>query len=108
MNTGAQSTIISWKFLHRVSKHLQERGLPRPKLELPHAKLYGKDRKSDGTEIIVTTRVRLTLEADGRTVCVPVFVQPHSEQECLLGTSATRALGLTFLDSKNEPLLEQS
>lgn len=54
----------------------------------------------------MTARVQLTLEADGHTACVPVFVQPHSKQECLLDTSATQALGLTFLDSNNEPLLK--
>ena len=36
---------------------------------------------------------------------VSVFVQPFSEQDCLLGMNAAPSLGLQFLDWRNRPLL---
>ena len=45
-----------------------------------------------------------TLETDNRCVTVPVFVQPNSEQLCLLGTNAAIILDLKFLKPDGKPL----
>ena len=50
-------------------------------------------------------QVTLNLSA---SVSVPVFVQPDSEQPCLLGTNAALSLGLKFLQADGRPLLVQS
>ncbi len=45
--------------------------------------------------------VTLTVEADGVSVPVVLFVQPDSSQPCLLGMNAAR---LQFLKAKGQPL----
>ena len=45
-----------------------------------------------------------THQANGETVVVPVFVQPDSAQECLMGTNASIPLGFKFTDGKGKPL----
>ena len=54
--------------------------------------------------MLITAEVALTLEADGRSAKVPVFVQPDSEQPCLLGTNAIPELGIQLLRSNGEAL----
>lgn len=34
---------------------------------------------------MITAQVQVTIEADGESACIPVFVQPDSKQLCLLG-----------------------
>ena len=41
---------------------------------------------------------------NGETITVPVFVQPDSKQECLLGTNASIPLGFKFTNGKGKLL----
>ena len=41
---------------------------------------------------------------DGRSTTVPVFVQPDSEQECLLGSNVLPSLGITVVRANGESL----
>ena len=73
--TGSQSTITSRAVLHEVGKHLD-----------------------------ITADVSLKMEADRKAVTAPVFVQPDSEQPCLLGMNIARTLGLKFINANGLPL----
>ena len=46
----------------------------------------------------------MTFSADGKTAQVPVFIQPSSEQDCLLGSNVLNILGVTVCDATGEPL----
>ena len=70
----------------------------------PTARLCGKDGQGGGCELLLTAQVDILLQADGKSSVVPVFVQPESAQECLLGMNAAPLFGLTFLDSTGKPL----
>ena len=98
VDTGAQSSIISRLVLHKVGIHMKK---PVPKLE---PKLFGKDRRVGSHELNITAQVTLTVEADGVSIPVVLFVQPDSSQACLLGMNAAPAVGLRFLDAKGQPL----
>ena len=50
----------------------------------------------------------MKIEDDGKAVKAPVFVQPDSEQPCLLVMNIAPALGLNFLDVNGIPLKEYS
>ena len=104
VDTGSQSTIVSRFFLHRIVEQYKREEKVMPELVLPTARLYGKDGRDGGHELYITAQVDLPLQADGVSVTVPVFVQPNSAQECLLGMNAAPLLGLKFLDSKGRPL----
>ena len=41
---------------------------------------------------------------DGRSIVTPVFVQPDSEQECLLGSNVLSTIGITVTRANGEPL----
>ena len=75
-----------------------------PQLAIPSLALYGKSDK----QLEITVQLTVNMVADGRTVTVPVFVQPHSEQKCLLGMNACPALGVSFTDGKRVPLRKHS
>ena len=83
IDTGSQSTIISRAFLHKVFAHMRKSGETPPRLEEPCTKFKGKS----GNPILITAQVPLTLSVEGKVTSVPVFVQPDSEQECLLGSN---------------------
>ena len=100
VDTGSQSTIISRPLLHKVFCHLKKAGKELPKLEYPCTKFKGKG----GHPINVTAQVQFTLAVDGRSTTVPVFVQPDSEQECLLGSNVLPSLGITVTRASGEPL----
>ena len=68
-------------------------------------KLWGKDGKY---QLDITAKVTLTMEAGGKAVKVPVFIQPDSQQPCLLGMNAAPALGMSFLDAHGKALRQQS
>ncbi len=104
VDTGAQSSIISRPVLHEVGAHLKKQGKPVPKLEPACVKLFGKDRRVGNHELNITAQVTLTVEADGVSVPVVLFVQPDSSQPCLLGMNAAPALGPQFLKVKGQPL----
>ena len=74
-------------------------------LRVPTARLYGKDCDGEGRELDIT-EVSLKIEAGGKAVTAPVFVQPDSEQPCLLGMNVAPTLGLKFLDANGLPLKE--
>ena len=92
VDTGSQLTIIiSQPFLHKVKRHLEIEGKAMPELQLPGITFYGKS----GTPLVITARVSLSISADGKTVKIPVFIQTHREQECLLGSNVLGPLGVT-------------
>ena len=107
VDTGSQATIIARSVLHDIGRHLNQQGKPLPELSRPSVKLYGKDGRKGNKELNVTAQVKLTLVSDGKSVVVPVFVQPDSEQSCLLGMNTAPALGLKFLRSNGQPLQTQ-
>lgn len=104
--TGSQSTIISRSTLHALNRnlHVLQEGKKLPPLELPTARLYGKDGPKGGRELVITAQISLSFSVDGKSVRVPVFVQPDSEQACLSGINAMSALGFKVL-SGNESVV---
>ena len=104
VDTGSQSTVVSRAVLHEVGKHLHQQGREMPQLRAPTARLYGKDCGGERRELDITAEVSLKIEADGKAVTAPVFIQPDSEQPCLLGMNIAPALGLKFLDANGLPL----
>ena len=104
VDSGSPTTIISRSLLHRIANKLRSDSKPIPELLPPSVRLYGKDGPKGGPELLVTAETNLTLMADGKTVLIPVFIQPDSSQACLLGMNAAQPLGLLFLDSKGKPL----
>ena len=100
VDTGAQSTIISRPMLHRIHKQMKSRGKTMPKLALPSPPLYGKS----GSALDITAMVNLTFSADGSEVTVPVFIQPDSGQDCLLGMNTLPQLGVKVHHANGESL----
>lgn len=107
VDTGAQSTIISRSMLHAIGRRAKSEGCPLPVLEQPSVRLFGKDGKG-GRELTITAELQVTLEADCKSTCVSVFVQPNSEQKCLLGMNAIPSLGISVLRANGEPLIAAS
>ena len=105
LDTGAQSTIISWSTLHSIVKHLQDHKRPLPELELPTARLYGKDGEKGGKPLYITAQVPFVVSLGQNSVTVPVFVQPDSEQACLLGMNALPLLGIEVRQSDGAQIL---
>ena len=105
VDTGAQSTIISRSMLHAIGCRAKSEGHPLPVLVQPSVRLYGKDGKGGGRELMITAELQVTLEADCKSTCVSVFVQPNSEQKCLLGMNAIPSLGISVLRANGEPLI---
>ena len=95
VDTGFQSTIISRSMLHSIACKQKEGGLPPPTLELPTARLFGQDGRRGGCELVITAQLKVRIEVDWLLANVIAFVQPDSEQQCLLGMNALPALGLT-------------
>jgi hypothetical protein len=108
VDTGAQSTIISRETLHAVSRHLKQQGRKLTPLELPTVRLYGKDGKKGGKELSITAQLPLALSLGDKTVTVPVFVQPDSDQGCLLGINAIPQLGISVLRDEAKPMSSHS
>ena len=52
----------------------------------------------------MTAETILTIEADGHTVNASVFVQPGSEQLCLLGANVTLPFKLKFFKANGNPI----
>ena len=105
VDTGAQSTIIARSTLHKVGRHILENGGKLPTLEKPTVRLYGKDGRKGGRELTITAQLPLSFSVDGKSVHVPVFMQPDSEQPCLLGMNAISSLGMHVLRANGEPVL---
>ncbi len=104
VDTGAQSTIISRSLLCKIAQHRSQNSQPLPKLELPSVHLYGKDGEKKRRQLVVTAQVAMTISVDQHSVIVPVFVQPDSAQECLLGMNAIPFLGFVMTRSNGETL----
>ena len=104
MDCGSPATIISRRMLHEIARNLRRTGKPLPEMSKPSIKVYGKDGKRGGHELVCTAQLEVNIQADEKRACVPVIVQPDSEQGCLLGTNTTSLLGLQFLRANNKPL----
>ena len=104
VDSCSEVTIVSRAMLHEIGRAHSQKGKPCPCLDTPSLALYGKSEKP----LQITAQLTVTIEAGGRSVVVPVFVQPHSDQKCLLGMNVCPALGLTFKDSKGQSLKESS
>ena len=104
VDTGSQSTIISRDILHQVGRQLASQGKPLPQLKVSSVRLYGKDRKKTQCELNISAEALLTMEADGIRIQTPVFIQPDSDQPCLLGMNAAPSLNLQFLRANGQPL----
>ena len=102
IDTGSQSTIISRALLREVGEHLRSRRQPAPVLEKPTVRLFGKDGPGGGRELTITAQVQLSITMDGESVSVLAFVQPDSEQPCLLGMNALPSLGLGVVRRNGE------
>ena len=98
VDTTCNSTIISRPMLHGIKRHLESLGKPTPKLQLPCIPLYGKE----GTK--GKPQVELTFSCDGRKVTVPTFIQPESEEHCLIGMNVIPFLGITVKRANGKPL----
>ena len=105
VDTGAQSTIISRSTLHAVNRHLRQQGRELPPLKLLTVRLYGKDGEKGGKELLITAQVPLLLSLGDKSVSVPAFVQPDSDQACLLGINAIPLIGISVLQSDGKPVL---
>lgn len=79
-------------------------GRPLPQLCKPTVKLFGKDGQKDGCELVITAQFETTICAAGQCACVPVLMQPNSEQACLLGMNAIPLLTLSLLQANGQPL----
>ena len=104
VDSGSKCTIISRSLLHDIGKHLAMQGKPSLSLEKPCTTLYGKG----GQKLHITAQVSLSITADGKSVKAPLFVEPESEQKCLLGMNVAPLLGLKFTRSNGQPLRSQS
>jgi len=105
LDTGSQSTIISRSMLHEIGQHARSKGQPLPTLERPTVRLFGKDGAGGGRELIITAQLQADIEADGESTSVTVFVQPDSEQKCLLGMNVLPDLGLSITRANGEPII---
>ena len=103
VDTVSNSTIISRSLLHDIKRHLDSQGQPMLKLELPCVPLYGKEG-TKGKPLDITAQVLLSHSCDGRKVTVPTFIQPESEQRCLIGMSVIPFLGITVRRANGKPL----
>ena len=68
--------------LHSIARKQKEGGLPPPTLELPTARLFGKDGRRSGCELAITAQLKVRIEMDGLLANVIAFVQPDSEHQC--------------------------
>ncbi len=98
IDTGA---IISRYTLHAVVKST---GQEVPRLETPMVRLYGKDGQRGGRELVVTAQVEFRVSVNDKSVCVPMLVQPDSEQACLLGMNAIPLLGIMLAHDNGKPI----
>lgn len=105
VDTGAQSTIISRQVLHKIARHLRQQGHSVPTLEKPSVRLFGKDGQKGGHELVITAQLNLTFSVDGRSVNIPTFIQPESEQGCLLGMNVIPQLGIKLVRDNGEIIL---
>ena len=68
-------------------------------------RLFGKDSAGGGRELVITAQLQAKITADGETTCMTVFVQPDSDQKCLLGMNVLPDLGLGITRANGEPVI---
>ena len=56
VDTGSQSTVISWAVLRQVGRHLHHQGREMPQLRLPSARLHGKDCEGEKLELDIAAK----------------------------------------------------
>ena len=105
VDTGSQSTVISRSMLHKIARHVRSKGEPLPILEKPTVRLFGKDGAGGGRELVITAQLQANIEADGESTCVTIFVQPNSDQKCLLGMNVLPNLGLSITRANGESVI---
>ena len=105
VDTGAQSIIIFHEVLHTVVKHMHKERRAPPVMKLPSVKLYEKSGKEGNRELLTKAEVSLMFSKDGHSVVVATFVQPDSDQDCLLGVNALPLLGISVVQSKGDTVL---
>ncbi len=71
VDTGSQSTITSRSFLRAIGAHCRSQDLPCPTLEVPMVRLFRKDGRGSGRELIITAQLQIPIEADGESTNVP-------------------------------------
>ena len=81
VDTGSQSMVVSRSLLYEVLRNME------------------RERRAD-----VTADVKVIFLVDERSIITPVFVQPDSKQECLLGSNILSAIGITVTRANGEPL----
>ena len=84
---------------------MRSQELSLPVLERPSVRLFSKEGKGGGRELVITTQLQANIEADGECACVPVFVQSQSEHKYLLDMNILPALGLTLSRENGELLI---
>ena len=94
-DTGAQSTR---SMFHRIHKHMKSHK-ESPCQSWSISTLWPSGRKLD-----ITAMANLRFSADCFEVTVLVFVQPESEQDCLLGMNTLPQLGVKVHRANEEPL----
>ena len=74
VDSGSPTTIISRSMLLEIARSLRRAGKPLPEMSKPSIKVYGKDGKRSGHELLCTAQLEVTIQADGESACVPVIV----------------------------------
>ena len=64
-----------------------------------------KDGHKGGKELVITAQVPLNFTLGNKSLSVPVFVQPASEQSYLLGINAIPLLGIRVIQDGGKPIL---
>ena len=54
MDCRSPATIISRRMLHEIARNLRRTGKPLPEMSKPSIKVYGKDGKRGGHELVYT------------------------------------------------------
>ena len=104
VDTGAQCTAISRELLINL-RHMRERKMELPKCAPPSVKLVGRGGKG-GDKLAITTEVPFHFALDGYSIYAPVFVQPHSDIQCLLGMNVIPSLRIRVMRTNGEVMTE--
>ena len=105
VDTRAQCTVISRELLRNLGRHMRERKMELPKCAPPSVKLVGRGGKG-GDELAITAKVPFHFALDGYSTYAPVFVQPDSDIQCLLGMNVIPSLGIWVKRANGEVMTE--
>ena len=84
MDCGSPAIIISRRMLHVIARSLHCTGKPLPEISKPSIKVYSKDGKRGGHELVWAAQLEVNIQADRNRACVPVIVQSDSEHWVLM------------------------